>query len=200
MKSKLTLSFVLAFVISIAYSQSLYHIQYNFHRPDDSITYHAFFVRYDDGSGLLRVRYLMPGTNEDVVIEMDVEEQLVPDKSGLPDTNTLVLKATSPRVVVGNDKIKLNAPVFLFKNNPLTGYFDPAGVTATEQNSSISPDTFFEAELIEGAALNRDFVLQFFSEDEDFYVNLFNNKTRGLTPVEKNTKLYLLVVADTLYK
>jgi len=49
--------FLLGFSISNCnYCQSIYHFQYNFHQPDDSITYHAFFVRYDDGSGLLRIR------------------------------------------------------------------------------------------------------------------------------------------------
>src|SRR5229473_308354 len=106
MRSKQALLFLAAFAISVAaYSQSLYHLQYNFHNPDDSITYHAF----------------------------------------------------------------------LFKNNPATGYFDPAGVIASEQNTVISVNTFFAAELIERAVLNKDFVLQFFSEDEDFFANLFNN-------------------------
>jgi len=60
--------------------------------------------------------------------------------------------------------------------------------------------TSFVAELIGNEGLNRNFVLQFFSEDEDFYTNLFNTKTRGLTAVEKNIKLYLLIAADTLDK
>src|SRR5258705_6543863 len=181
MKPKLALSFVLAFAISIAaYSQSLYHVQYNFHKLDDSITYHAFLVRFEDGSGLLRVRYLIPETNQDILIETDLEEQYVLDKSGIPDTNILVLKTTNSRFIIGDDKIKFNAPVFFFKNNPATGYFDPAGVTTSAVDISMSPNTFFTAELIERAALKKDFVLQFFSEDEDFYVNLFNPKSIGL--------------------
>jgi len=201
MISKHALLVLFAFAIGVsAYSQSLYHVRYNFHKPDDSITYHAFLIRYDDGSGLLRVRYLIPATNEDVLIEMDMEEYSVPDKSGMPDSTTLVLKATSPRFISENDKIKFDTPVFLFTNNPATGYFDPSGVVISEQNMAMPANTFFSAELIEGTALNKDFVLQFFSEDEDFYINLFNNKTRGLAPVEKNIKLYLLVVADTLDK
>src|SRR6266536_728049 len=198
MKSKLMLILTLAFVISTAvYSQSLYHVQYNFHNPGDSITYHAFLVRFDDGSGLLRVRYIMPETSQDILIETDLEEQNVLEQSGMPDTSVLVLKATNPRFIVGDDKIKFNPPVFLFKMNPASGYFEPSGIVASEQNTGMSASTFFSAQLIERAALTKDFVLQFFSEDEDFFLNLFNLSTRGLTPVEKNTKLYLLIVADT---
>src|SRR6266487_3213629 len=200
MKSKLML-ILLAFEISTAaYSQSLYHVQYNFHKPGDSITYHAFLVRFDDGSGLLRIRYIIPETSQDILIETDLEEQNVLDRSGMPDTSLLVLKATNPRFIVGDDKIKFNPPVFLFKVNPASGYFEPSAIVASEQNTRMPPSTFFSAQFIERAVLTKDFVLQFFSEDEDFFLNLFNVSTRGLTPVEKNTKLYLLIVADTLDK
>jgi hypothetical protein len=156
-------------------------------------------VRFDDGSGLLRVRYFAE-KDKDVLIETDIEEQFVPDKSGMPDTNILVLKAINPRFIVGNDKTKFNAPVFLFRINPSSGYFDPAGIAESNQDIIRSPHSFLVAELIERTTIQKNFVLQFFSEDEDFYVNLFNNNTRGLTPVEKSTRLHLLIVADTLDK
>lgn len=201
MKSTLTLAFVLTFVASIpASSQSVYQLQYNFHEPNDSLTYHAFLVRFDDGSGLLRIRYMVPTTNEDVLIETDMEEDYVTDQSGNVDTNVIILKSANPRFIAGDDKGGLRNPVFLFRNNATTGYFEPAGVSRSAQSSTVPPGTSFIANLIERAALTKDVVLQFFSEDEDFYVNLFNNQTRGLTPVEKNIKLHLLVVADTLDK
>ena len=174
-------------------SQSLYHIQYNFHKPNDSITYHAFLVRYDDGSGLLRVRYIVPQTNQDVVVESDVDEQYV------ADTNILVLKAINPRFIVGNDKT-FNSPLFLFKNNLTTRYFEPAGVVLSPQEMEMPANTSFTANLFERISISKDFMLQFFSEDEDFYTNLFTNRTRGLTQVEKSIKLHLLIVADTLDK
>src|SRR5213595_950741 len=87
-----------------ALSQSVYQLQYNFHTAGDSITYHAFLVRFDDGSGLLRVRYIMPGTSEDVLIEADMEDNPIADQSGLPDTNLLVLRSINPRFIIGNDK------------------------------------------------------------------------------------------------
>jgi len=200
MKSKLIINLVLTFGFSTPiYSQSLYHLQFNFQNLGDSTTYHAFLVRFEDGSGLLRVRYL-PEPDKDVLIEMDIEEQTVPDKLGMPDTNILVLKAINPRFIVGNDKIKFSAPVFIFKINPVSGYFDPAAVVASGHDIMTSPNSFLVAELIDRVAIRKDFVLQFFSADEDFYVNLFTDKTRGLTPVEKSTKLHLLIVADTLDK
>jgi len=200
MRAKLPIAFILIFGATVqAYPQSLYQLQYNFHHPGDSITYHAFMVRFDDGTGLLRVRYVEPKTNQDVLIETDIEEAFTLDKSGMPDTSILVSKAIDPRFISGNDKTKFITPVFLFENNSTTGYFDPTGVTEPG-NTVMSTNTIFSAELIERTALTREFVLQFFSEDEDFFVNLFNIKSRGLTPVEKSIKLHLLIVADTLDK
>lgn len=201
MPPKLILSAALFLIIGpVVHSQSLYHIQYNFHEAGDSINYHAFLTRYDDGTGLLRLRFTEPQTNQDVVTEMDLGEEYPEDKSGMPDTSVLILRAASPRYITASDKIKFTPPVFIFRNNVATGYFDPAGVTPSAHATTMPPNTSFTAELIEKAGLTKDFVLQFFSPDEDFYTNLFNSTTRGLTPVEKSVKLYLLVVADTLDK
>lgn len=203
MNAKNFLTAKLAFLISFtACCQSVYHFQYNFHQPDDSINYHAFFVMYDDGSGLLRLRYTIPLSGEDAVIEGDIEEEPVSGNNGITDTTQTLFRAVNPRIIIGDSKIKFNLPVFLFKYNPITNFIEPAGVISSneKQNMTVNSKTSFIAELIQNEALNRNFVLQFFSEDEDFYANLFNTKTRGLSPVEKNMKMYLLVVADTLDK
>jgi hypothetical protein len=110
------------FTVSISTTaQSVYQLQYDFHLTNDSIAYHAFLVRFDDGSGLLRIRYLAPGTNEDVVIETDIEEDYRVDQSGATDTNTLVLKSANPRYITGSDKTGFSTPIFIFKNNVASG-------------------------------------------------------------------------------
>lgn len=203
MSTKNLLTAIFTLLISFTAScQSVYHFQYNFHHPDDSINYHAFFVRYDDGSGLLRVRYAMPASGEDVVTEMDIEEEPVSDNSGITDTIQILFRPVNPRIIVGDSKIKFDPPVFLFKYNPISSFMEPAGIISPseKQNMTMNSTTSFVAELIRNEELNRNFVSQYFSEDEDFYLNLFNAKTKGLTAVEKNMKMYLLVVADTLDK
>lgn len=179
--------------------QTVYHFQYNFHQPDDSIHYHAFFIRYDDGSGLLRIRYLSKD-RQDVVAEMDVEEQTVLNDRGMPDSNKVLYSPVNPRMIIGDSKTSVNPPSFLFIYNPKTDFIEPAAVfSSNEKEKTIrNPGTSFIAELINTEGLTKTFVQQFFSEDEDFFVSLFTNKTKGLTPAEKNVRLYLLVVADTL--
>jgi hypothetical protein len=200
MKATYLFSCLLAISISVvSYSQSVYYLQYNFHQPADTITYRAFFVRYDDGTGLLRVRYISPQTAQDILVEMDTEESFITDNAtGKTDTTTLFINATSPRFIIGNNSITFHPPSFQFAYNAATGFYGPSGVTATPSNTVMAPSTSFDASLVEGENLNKTFVSGFFSADEDFYINLFKDAGKGLSPVEQNIKLYLLVVADTL--
>jgi hypothetical protein len=203
MNAKNFLIALLVFLISFtACCQSVYYFQYNFHQPYDSINYHAFFVRYDDGSGLLRVRYTIALSGEDVVVETDLEEEPVSDNNGITDTTQTLFRPVNPRIIIGDSKIKFNLPFFLFTYNPASDFIEPLGVISSDEKEKgmMNSKTSFVAELIQNEGLNRNFVLQFFSEDEDFYMNLFNTKTRGLTPVEKKINLYLLIAADTLDK
>ena len=179
-------------------AQSIYHFQYNFNQPANSIDYQCLLVRYDDGSGLLRVRYTSQ-TAQLVLVEMDTEEnQPIDPVSGQPDTSLLLLTAGKPRFIIGDNSTSFTPPCFLFAYNATTGFFDPAGVTVTASNIKMDKATSFVASLMEGPALSREFVSAFFSADEDFYTNLFRSPGRGLTPTEQNIKLYLLVAADTL--
>jgi hypothetical protein len=155
-------------------------------------------LRNIDGSGLIRLRFETTADKQDVLVEMSIDEQYAIDKSGSEDTSTLVIKGISPSILVGDYKSKYTLPVFIFKHNPSTDFFDPAGVTNSQSNINMPASISFSWQLMEGAGLNKSFVSQFFSEEEDFYTQLFKPVTRGLSPAEKNIRLYLLVVADTL--
>ncbi|HYM93072.1 MAG TPA: caspase family protein, partial [Chitinophagaceae bacterium] len=87
---------------------------------------------------------------------------------------------------------------FIFTYNSANDFFEPAGAADLGNNNGVSSATSFSWQLIEGAAMNKDFLSQYFSVDEDFYTNFFKPVTRGLSPLEKNIRLHLLVVADTL--
>jgi hypothetical protein len=183
----------------VSYAQSIYHFQYNFNPSANATGFQAFLVRYDDGSGLLRVRYTSPQTAQLVLVEMDTEENFLTDPaSGKTDTSLLLLTPNNPRFIIGDNSTLFNPPGFQFAYNKATGFYEPAGVTASPTNAVMDRATSFTAALMEGPALTREFVSAFFSADEDFYTNLFKSPGRGLSAAEQNTKLYLLVAADTL--
>lgn len=198
MKKNYTLVLLLLSVVATTVSaQSAYTFTYNFNKPENPITYHAFLVRNNDGSGLLRIRYALPGQEDDILTEAFIDEFNPPDSNDEPDTSLLIIKAVNNSFIQGNNLIKFEPPAFVFRYNSQTGFFEPAGVT-NEANYAVLTGTSFQWSLAEGAALNKEIVSLFFSDDEDFYINLFRPVTRSLSPAEKNIKMHLLIVADTL--
>lgn len=198
MKPKFLLIIVLASICIPSFSQSIYSIQYNFHQPQDSNDYHAILIRYPDGGGLLRVRYINTSTQQDILIESDIDEQNAIDDSGMEDSTTLNLKTINPRIIRGDNDLKFDPVTIVFKYNSSNDFFEPADISNNEKNIGSPSQHSFQWQLMEGAALNKEFVSQFFSEDEDFYTNLFKPVTKGLSPLEKNIRLNLLIVADTM--
>jgi len=198
MKATYIFSCLLAMASGIvSYSQSIYHFQYNFHQPANATDFQAFLVRYDDGSGLLRVRYTSPQTAQLVLVEMDTEENFLTDPaSGKTDTSLLLLTANNPRFIIGDNTTIFHPPGFQFAYNNATGFYEPAGVTASQTNSVMDRATAFTSSLMEGPALTREFVSAFFSADEDFYTNLFKSPGRGLSC---RTKYQIVSVGSRRY-
>jgi hypothetical protein len=153
-------------------------------------------LRNIDGSGLIRLRFQNAADGSDVLVETDVDEQYPMDANGMQDTATLLITAINPRFIDGDNNAKYTLPVFIFKYNASNDFFEPSGVADTKNKNSSGNS--FSWQLIEAAAMSKEFISQYFSEDEDFYTNFFKPVTKGLSPIEKNIRLHLLVVADTL--
>ena len=184
-----------------ANSQSIYNIEYNFRSGIDSITYHAFLLRYDDGGGLLRIRYSAGSNGNDELKEMDLEEIPATDNAGIIDSNTILLKAINARTIVGSSNTKLNSPFIILKYNRATDYFEPEGVCLSENKPVLPDGARFSSSFIEREKLTKAFMAQYFLEDEELYLRYFNNNTKGLSDTDKKKyRLHLLVVADTLDK
>ncbi|MFT3705348.1 MAG: caspase family protein [Agriterribacter sp.] len=190
------LSFVL---MNAPRAQSLYHLQYNFHAPNDTLTYDAFLIRYDNGSGTARIRYKSPVTSQDVMVEMAAEEY-TSDSSRSENNNTAILALQQPTFIIGDNNTTFTAPVFIFNLNRQSGYFEPNGVCRSAINAGMEASTTFTAELLQQSSLKRDFMLHYFRKDEALYTDIFKSSSRGdfnLTPTERNIKMYLVIVADT---
>src|SRR5262245_52026496 len=116
-------------------SQSVYGFQFNFHSPTDSITYHAFMLRNNDGSGLVRVRYQPNNSNDDILVQMDINEEYAPARSGLEDTNTLIITGINPQFLIGESKPGYRPPSFIFKYNAANDFFEPFSVIGSTYQS-----------------------------------------------------------------
>ncbi len=80
--------------------------------------------------------------------------------------------------------------------NGANDFYEPIAVMPASCTTSQETDGFIVATFKERKDLSRPFIKQFFSEDDDFYNELFTTKTRGLTTLEKNIKMHIILVGD----
>lgn len=192
------LLFILIWQSQSAGAQSVYTFQYQL--QGDPVLYHVFFLRNDDGSGIFRIRFRPPNGRDDLLIEAYPEEQTPLLPSGEADTARLLISPVGPVAIQSDGRPLPALPVFTFGLNQVSGYFEPTGLQGKAPGKDMDPQVRFQWQLQEYGTLNRELVGQYFSEDDDFYRNLFRPLTRGLTPAEKKIRMHLLIVADTMDK
>jgi len=197
-KARLLLSLILSVcLITTASSQSVYYFQYKFPGTGDSTIYHAFFVRYNDGSGFMRVRFDAPGTGELMLIETQLYQQEIEISPGVLDTTLMRFAATGkPKFIFGNSKTRYLAPWFEFGLDQKSKSFEPTSIMAKDVDVPARA-TILSTKSYSTETLDKDIVSQFFTPGEDFFTNTMEPSTRGLSDAEKKIKLRLIIVSNT---
>lgn len=173
--------------------QSIYHFTYTLNRPG-AVAEEAFFVRYDDGTGFARIR---TGT---VLREIKLQEEFPGTATGNPDYSRVFYKVTGMTSIDGMNGT--TGPTFWFRRVAGLDY-EPWGVKEAAGADTTGLVIFSTPpKLLQLAELKKDpdFVLRFFKPADIFYRNLFVIKPKGLNAEEAKTKIYLLIVANTVDK
>ncbi len=209
MKARLILSLILSiFIAAAARSQSVYYFQYKFPTLGDTTVYNAFFVRYSDGFGFMRVRFDEPGTSKTIVAEMDLWQSEFQLDAGGKDLTKILVDTTKIRFdtsgkirpIVGSSKAQFPVPRFLFNLNKSSKLFEPGTITAKDTRGIDQAALILASETYTAETLDKDLVSNFFTPEEDFLANLTEPGSRGITnlsPVEKKIKMHLLIVSNT---
>jgi hypothetical protein len=187
---------ILIAVSHFALAQSFFEFTYHYEDDDGSKDeYKALVLRNPDGSGIMRVLYYGPGTNEKHLVEMNIREEYGKDDNSVTDSSILLVIGSDEKQITGGEG-GYTADHFVFvKGND--GYFEPASVMTFPDDTLTEYGVFDHVRLLNEADLTKELVLQYFNKEEDFYKDLFENTTRNLTPGEKKTTLHLLIVANT---
>lgn len=176
------------------WTQTLYEIDYHYEEEGGQDRYRAFIIRYDDGTGLTRVKFT-DSSGQELLVEMDMQEEYGRLENGEEDTSLLIFTGIRPRFIRGNDSFIPDHFVFQLGTD---GFYEPYMVIAVDEDGqNESTGILDEVRLLDQKDLTREWVLEFFNEDEDFFTGLFTTTTRGLTQAEKSTRLLLLIVANT---
>lgn len=198
---KLFLVLFMLLVSELVPAQSVYVLQYRFNEPADSNLYYAFLVRYGDGSSLLRIRYKPEKELEDLIIDGKMTEEIPLNRSGDPDTTLLLIRDERTNAAARQVPESSELPLIVFRLNPQTQFLEPAAILRNrDQGLTMPASTEFKWQWVEAARMDKNLVSSFFTENDEFYRQLFRDGTRGLRPEEKKIKLHLLIVADTLDK
>lgn len=180
------------------HAQTLYNLKYTFEGEDGLEQYDAFMVRYDDGTGFIRVKFENAKTHEKYLVDMDMEENYdVDEKTGKVDSNFLYFDGIDPVVISGDTSEGYDPDTYVFEKEENSDYYDPVEVQSIADDGTVTTGKFTDVKLLEANDLTEDFVSQFFFKDEDFYKSLFETSVRSLTPDEKTTTLHLIIVANT---
>jgi hypothetical protein len=178
------------------FSQTVYELSYSFGEGDQKMESRAFLVRNDDGTGFIRSLFYDPASKQMQLMEMLMEEHFGTDAKGNEDTSLLVFEGRDPHLLVGTNTY--TPDVFVFKWNEESGFYEPFAVISPGEGGAEDVEgEFTDARLIEDKDLTEEFVLEFFREDDEFYINRFKTEVRTLTPQQKQTRLFLVVVANT---
>jgi hypothetical protein len=185
------------FVATCSFSlqaQTLYEIDYHFQLKEGKETYKALMLRNQDGSGIIRLEYYDLKTKSRNLVEMMMEEHYGIDEKGKEDTTLLIFVGLDQRQIIG--EVLYKPDNFVFQLSP-DGFYEPAFVLSLNDDNTEDIGVLDNVKLLNREDLSEETVLKYFTKEEEFYTNLFEATTRGLTAEEKRTKLHLILIANT---
>lgn len=191
---KFAMLLFLLFSGSASFSQTLYELSYHFDNNSTRENCKAFINRNDDGTGIIRVTFTDKATNTRNVFEMNMEEHFGSEDDGSEDTTILVFVGLDPEQITGNGRYVPDNFVFELSD---AGFYEPSLVLTIDDNGKEELGKLDDARLLNQADLTEELVLQYYTQEDEVYQNLFTVTTRGLTSEQKKAQLYLVLVANT---
>ncbi|NOT52084.1 MAG: caspase family protein [Chitinophagaceae bacterium] len=213
---KIFLLLIFLFFSFSGFSLSIYEISYEFKNLTEFPRYTAMLVRYGNGTGFMRVRYMNIAKTETYVVHMEFDEVEGRSKiDGLPHL-TLQFKGKGPRYIINSSGNKTNEAynpdILWFKKRAEDKDFKPWGVTSQNTDETFEYGNILAVKVMNDADLTKPYVKQYFLETETFYANLFKTTT-PVKPVDNNVgnnngvttnpaatlpvKMHFIIVANT---
>ncbi len=182
---KVVLFFMPFLLLSTAVqSQSIYSFDF---RLQDSVTCNAFLVIQADGSGFVRYKKAA------ALIEQQVEVTFTEPVGADEEITTLLYSAKNSRLINGDAAGNNFDLLFTVNNDELL----PSAVSIPGTGGKQIAGSLTDVKFISNDGLTKELVSGYFSVTEPFYTSLFTSNTRALNALEKNTRIHLIIVANT---
>ncbi|MBK8495724.1 MAG: hypothetical protein IPL50_12425 [Chitinophagaceae bacterium] len=190
------------FTGSTVFAQSFYEMSFYFKdidNPKNIIRYQAFFLLNDDGTGMMRIRYIDPKPENDWLLDCELTQGFAMDKKNQYDYSKMYYAGKNLIAIAGDVKGEDFPPIyFWFKYNGANDEYEPWAVMSKDEKEKwVEGVIEGRIRLLGDEDLTENLILTYFTKEEEIYKNLFATNIRALTPEEKKSKMYFLVVADT---
>lgn len=179
------------------FSQTLYQIKYSYTSEGVTDKFNSFILRNDDGTGMIRVKFKDNMDKKDRLVELEMQETYGQADDGSDDSSVIIFVGLNPRFIIGNPTDEFLEDHYAFTYNPDSGFYEPDFVFSMPDDTSTQRGDIDEIIFLNQEDLTKELVSQFFLPTEDFYVQLFEATTRGLSADDKQAQLHLLLVANT---
>ena len=174
--------FFIVYLILMApllFGQTIYEFQL---KLSDGKDYDALLLLENTGSGFIRLKLKNDTTS---IFEQQLTEEPTIPIENEESPKQLIYKGSNMNIVRGTDKVP--------------GLFNIHFGIANEvaEPLSISKGEMLSSTFINNEKLTRSLVQKYFTVSDVLYKNLFGKATRGLTATERNTRIHLIIVANT---
>lgn len=204
MRKKTALLSFLFFTGLWASAQSMYEVNFYFEKtgvanqkikPDRQ----AFYILNGDGTGTMRMNISDTTGLMKLAADCGIKSGYPKDDRGNFDFSRIfyAVKNITPLSADTAGMGIIRDTRFWFKKNTATGFFEPAMMTTRDETGKEIPGVMISYRLLGTKDLTRDFVLRYYTKQDDLYQNLFETDSRGGPDEFKNAKLYFLAVIDT---
>lgn len=192
--------FTILFACLQLQAQSIYKFQYTVNGQPANLVYDGLFVRFDDGSAVLRVKYNLPGDTNARLADIRMQEDYLRKPNGGEDPSAVFYIGKKANFIRSTPDPLFVPPVIWFKYDSSQNSLIPFGVTRQKTTLKQVKPSFAEAQLLDTGTLKKTLVLQYYAPDEDFYRSFYESRSRSLllTEEEKKIKIHLLLIGNTL--
>jgi hypothetical protein len=179
-------------------AQTFYQMQFTIHETDRNVPVSALYVMNANDSGFIRVRYMDSVSNQDFIYQAELSETFIQKDSTSYFDDRAYVHTTNPQTWGANPIMSNKLPVFLFQKKT-ESYVEPVGIYYPNGEGKLEEDkeANFTCRFLEESLLTKKLLSRFFFEGEPLMTSLLENNTKGFSSKEKNTKIHLLIVADT---
>lgn len=169
----------LLLIASSIYGQTIYEFQL---KLADGKEYDGLMLLESTGTGIVRLKLKNDTTP---IFEQQIKEQQTAPSENEETPKQIIYEGAGMKTIRG-----IATPPASFNFH--------FGITNNEaEPSSISNGELIKSTFITNDKLTRSLVQKYFTTGDILFKNLFAKTTRGLTTAEKNTRIHLIIVANT---